>query len=395
MTTKRMPPFRLMSASLKLCKWLGLWHEVNLSSPCWQTVFIMCSILFWFILPGCLYITRGEKTLRDLLKSILEVFAMSVIVSRLMVHMFNRKKLQACFVDLREAISTFENYPHENVQRILRHLLKSADYLVKIYVSIVFIQASVYGVVPAVLTTYQYCTSDEIIRLPSAVMDADYILFDHTTSYWIWMLVTIVSLIVEYLMLGSVSAQECLFWNLLHHTSCLFKMVCLEIARLDQYTDPNQFRERLACIVPIHEVCFKCARCLENVLNPLLALWYCTCIVQTCYLLFAISMIDDIVVIASMMFVLQYTVFLIFSFSMLGAELMEESARVSEAVYNTHWYMRKATESRLLLFIMMRTNRPVGIRAAKFFFVNRSTFADAMKTAFSYFTIMQRFYGEK
>ncbi|XP_021694420.1 odorant receptor Or2 isoform X2 [Aedes aegypti] len=101
------------------------------------------------------------------------------------------------------------------------------------------------------------------------------------------------------------------------------------------------------------------------------------------------------VVIASMIFVLQYTIFLIFSFSMLGAEVMEESARVSDAVYNSNWYMRMPAERRLLWFMKLRSDRPVGITAVKFFFVNRSTFAEAMKTAFSFFTIMRRFYGEE
>ncbi|XP_029722550.2 odorant receptor 67c-like [Aedes albopictus] len=209
------------------------------------------------------------------------------------------------------------------------------------------------------------------------------------------MLATVVSITVQYLMLGTVAAQECLFWNLLHHISCLFRIVRLEVARLDQYTDPKQFTERLACIVSTHEVCFRCARCLEDVLYPLLALWYSTCILQTCYIMFVVTVIDDLVIIASMVFVLQYTVFLIFSFSMLGAELMDESARVSDAIYNTHWHLRMATERRLLLFMLMRSDRPVGITAAKFFYLNRSTFAVAMKTAFSFFTIMRRFYEEE
>ncbi|EAT37619.2 AAEL010415-PA [Aedes aegypti] len=391
---QRKPPFRLMSASLKLCRWLGLWHDVNLDKPCWQTVFISFCLLFWYILPGCLYITRGGRMLQYLLKSILEVFSMCVIVLRCVVHMINRKTVQNSFVELEDAISTFENSPYEDVRQMLRHLLKSADYLVKIYVSIVFIQASIYGLVPAILTTYRYCNSNETVQLPSAVMEADYVLFDHSTNYWIWLLVTIISLLVEYLLLGTFSSQECLFWNLLHHVSSLFKVIRLEIARLDQYTDPKQYTERLASIVSTHEVCYRCARSLEIVLSPLLAVLYCTCIIQTCYLLFVISMIDDLVVIASMIFVLQYIVFLIFSFSMLGAELTEESALVSEAIYNSNWYMRMPAERRLLLFMKMRADRPVGITAAKFFYVNRSTFAEAMKTAFSFFTIMQQFYGE-
>lgn len=164
-----------MSASLKLCKWFGLWNESNLSRPCWQTVFVIFCLLFWYILPGYLYIARGEKTLQTLLKPIIEIFAMSVITIRCIYHIFNRKNLQECFVDLQEAISAFKNCPYEDVRRTLKHLHKSAHYVVKIYVSIVFIQASAYGVVPAALITYQYCTSDEMIQLPSAVMDAEWV----------------------------------------------------------------------------------------------------------------------------------------------------------------------------------------------------------------------------
>lgn len=94
-----------------------------------------------------------------------------------------------------------------------------------------------------------------------------------------------------------------------------------------------------------------------------------------------------------MVFVLQYTVFLIFAFSMLGTELMEEvgtyqmcchgflslenvfqSASISTAIYNTHWYERPVAERRLLLFMQMRSNRVVAISAAKFFHLTRSTF---------------------
>ncbi|EAT32572.1 AAEL015286-PA [Aedes aegypti] len=250
MNTNSQPPFRLMSASLKLCKWLGLWHDANLDKPCWQTVFLILCLLFWYILPGYMYIVRGEKMLQDLLKPILEVFSMSVIVLRCLIHMINRQSVQECFADLQNAISKFKNSPYEDVQRILRHLLKSADYIVKFYVSIVFVQAGLYGFLSAALTTFKYCTSNEIIQLPSAVMDADYVLFDHTVNYWIWLPVTIVSLIIEYLMLGSISAQECLFWNLLHHISSLFKIVHLEIARLDQYKDPKSSKNGWHSLFP-------------------------------------------------------------------------------------------------------------------------------------------------
>nr|XP_029722549.1 odorant receptor 49b-like [Aedes albopictus] len=125
-----------------------------------------------------------------------------------------------------------------------------------------------------------------------------------------------------------------------------------------------------------------------------MALLYCSCIFQTCYIMFVVSVIDDLFLLASMAFVLQYTVFLILSFSMLGTELMDASSSISNAIYNTKWYEWPAPQRRLVFFMLMRSDRVVAISVAKFFHLSRSTFGVAMKTAFSYFTLMQRFLGE-
>ncbi|XP_065080113.1 putative odorant receptor 85e [Ochlerotatus camptorhynchus] len=258
----------------------------------------------------------------------------------------------------------------------------------------VYFQASTYGWVPLITTTFRYSIGKEPLELPSTVLEANFIIFDQFANFWVWLPTMFTSVMVQYCMLTLMSSNECLFWNLLHHVSCLFKIVRMEIARLNDYKDPVAFKEQLAVIAEVHEVCFRSARRLESVLSPVMALLYCSCIFQTCYLMFIVSVIDDLFLLASMVFLLQYTVFLIFAFSMLGTELMEESASISTAIYNTQWYERAAAERRLLLFMQMRSNRVVAISAAKFFYLTRSTFGRAMRTAFSFFTIMQQFYEE-
>ncbi|XP_062538318.1 odorant receptor 67c-like [Armigeres subalbatus] len=258
----------------------------------------------------------------------------------------------------------------------------------------VFFQAVSYGWLPATLTIVRYAFGGkESVELPSTVLEADFIVFDHKANFWIWLPTMIISIVVQYVMLTYMSVSECLHWNLLHHVSCLFKIVRQEISRLNDYKSPEVFKEQLGAIVEVHEVCFRSARRLESVLSPVMALLYCSCIFQICYVMFVVSMVDDLVLIASMAFVLQYTVFLIFSFSMLGTELVEASASVSDAIYNTKWYGRAAADSRLLLLMLMRSNRVVAITAAKFFYLNRSTFGVTLKTAFSYFTLMRRVFG--
>lgn len=193
-------------------------------------------------------------------------------------------------------------------------------------------------------------------------------------------------------MVISTTASECLLWNLLHHTSSLFRIVRYELSRLDGFAEWEPFRNQFAAIANAHDVAFRCTQRLESVLSPVLAMLYCSCVFQTCYVVFVASVVEDPIVIASMIFILQYTTFLIFSFSMLGTELMEQvwrinilsrvhqdnvfqSSLVSNAVYTTtRWYDWSVDKRRLLLFVQMRADRTTGITAAKFFHLTRPTF---------------------
>lgn len=58
-------------------------------------------------------------------------------------------------------------------------------------------------------------------------------------------------------MLTSLAANECLNWNLLHHVSCLFKMVKFEIAHLGECSTSDEFKKRLAKIVTIHDAAYR------------------------------------------------------------------------------------------------------------------------------------------
>lgn len=221
-----------------------------------------------------------------------------------------------------------------------------------------------------------------------------YVFFDHLSSFSAWLPSSLISVSVQFMMVISITASECLLWNLLHHVSCLFRIVRYEISRLDGSSDRKTFRKQFVEIISAHNTAYRCARRLESILSPVVGMLYCSCIFQTCYVLFVTSVVDDPMLMASMIFILQYTTFLIFSFSMLGTELMGEvrgtqlllsiatkqafffqSALVSKAIYtSTRWYEWSVDKRRLVLFVQMRADRITGITASKFFYLTRPTF---------------------
>lgn len=53
------------------------------------------------------------------------------------------------------------------------------------------------------------------------------------------------------------TTTETFYWNLIHHVSCLFKIVKQQISELDGIENKHKFQEKLSFIVEIHEVAFR------------------------------------------------------------------------------------------------------------------------------------------
>ncbi|KAL1403512.1 hypothetical protein pipiens_005652, partial [Culex pipiens pipiens] len=64
-----------------------------------------------------------------------------------------------------------------------------------------------------------------------------------------------------------------------------------------------------------------------------------------------------------------------FGYSYLGTELAEEAEAVGKAIYDLPWYEHSVELQRYYRLIIQRTQRPTGITGAKFFIVQRTTFA--------------------
>ncbi|XP_055644474.1 odorant receptor 67c-like [Toxorhynchites rutilus septentrionalis] len=381
-----------MASTVRLCKLVGLWKDYESQKPHWRAFFILACLIFCFILPSSVYIILSPESFTTILKAILELFSITLFALRIGVHIVYSSMYQKCFDNVQSVLSEFVDSPNKEIQQKIEHLRKSADYLIRFYVSAVMVQGIIYGIIPMLVTSFRYLTNSETLKLPATMIEANFVFFDQKSHFAIWLPVIMTLTTVQYMMVAAFTANECLGWNLLHHVSCLFHIIGMEISQLDGCVDAGVYRRKLAVIVKNHDVCYRSARLLEQIFSPVMALLYCACIIQTCYIMFVISATDDLMLIGIMVYVLQYIVFLLFAFSMLGSELTEASSSITNAIYNTKWYERAAPEQRLVLIIQRRSQKMVTISASKLFPITRVTFMTAMKTAFSYFSIMVQLY---
>ncbi|XP_011065038.1 PREDICTED: odorant receptor 67c-like [Acromyrmex echinatior] len=81
-----------------------------------------------------------------------------------------------------------------------------------------------------------------------------------------------------------------------------------------------------------------------------------------------------------------------FIFCFAGEYLSNKSKTIGDAVYGSVWYNLKPQDSRILLFMIMRSQRRLTITAGKFMDLSLEGFANSLKASASYISILYAMY---
>ncbi|KAL9693845.1 hypothetical protein quinque_013130 [Culex quinquefasciatus] len=187
MLFKKGKPFPMMETTVRLCKFIGLWHDTDLGKVCWQAKFTLASLTFWYLVPEICFVTRQDRELTTRLKGMIEILAMSIFVVRIGAHVLHRGTLQRCFWDVQETLGQFVDSGHVEVQKMLEHLVSSASFITRSYTTALLCNASLYGDIPALIAIGQYLMGADIETFPPTILEADYVLFEHQSNIFVWL----------------------------------------------------------------------------------------------------------------------------------------------------------------------------------------------------------------
>ncbi|XP_070506810.1 putative odorant receptor 92a [Chironomus tepperi] len=74
-------------------------------------------------------------------------------------------------------------------------------------------------------------------------------------------------------------------------------------------------------------------------------------------------------------------------------QLIDSSSSISTSAYNIKWYSGSVKFQRLVLQVLVRSQKPQTITAWKFFDMSLETFQWIVNTSYTYFTVLQGTYG--
>ncbi|XP_052896827.1 putative odorant receptor 92a [Anopheles moucheti] len=153
----------------------------------------------------------------------------------------------------------------------------------------------------------------------------------------------------------------------------------------------GQKHDRLKRIVELHFRAIQCTKLLDNVLGLILLIQCVGCLLLLCLILFYVTRNQNLNVIN--VGVLFASIFIeMMCFSYLGNQLTEENATISNSAFNCRWYEEPIVIRKYFLRIILQADRKATITAGRFYNVNIVTFAQLIKSSYTYYMIMKKLF---
>ncbi|KXJ80439.1 hypothetical protein RP20_CCG025037 [Aedes albopictus] len=186
-------------------------------------------------------------------------------------------------------------------------------------------------------------------------------------------------------------------FTIIRYGATLFELVSLKIADLG---DPSNFRDqddletqrkrqdRLQEIITLHQTALEFADLLENTMQHILLSQFVNCLLISCLMMFYISSTYGPNVV-NMVILFAVLMVEVFAYCYNGDELSEKAAAVANSIYCYPWYLEPVPVQKAIQLMILRSQRKIGITAAKFYFVDIGRFGVVVQASYSYYLILK------
>ncbi|XP_066603781.1 odorant receptor 13a-like [Prorops nasuta] len=213
-----------------------------------------------------------------------------------------------------------------------------------------------------------------------------------------YQLVCLGQLIATYCLTISYSGVDCLVYLLIFHLCAQFeilhRILKQAINTSKKMKNPDGFKIAIGMAVRKHEYLNWFAKCMEDSFNICFLVQIMFSTLLMCFQYFSvfntISRSGDRPM-NEVIFMVTYIVgnmLFIFVYCYMGELLIVASGGVRSAVLESNWYELTPKNMKMLMFILLRSKKPLKLTAGKFSVLSVETYSNVVKTAAGYMSVM-------
>ncbi|XP_058818984.1 odorant receptor 13a-like [Topomyia yanbarensis] len=260
----------------------------------------------------------------------------------------------------------------------------------KIYAIYIFVLLIVFVSVPILSTAIKLIFLDAADR-------GDFTLSNETQFYWLnirrklshYAVFTFFCFPASCCSAFIITMKGTIFQVVIYYGSKLFDLLAKRIdVMADLANDEDERRKELREIVQLHQLVLEYLDHLESTMSFILMNQIMSCLLVWCLMLFYVSTnfgADAANLI--LLFVILMGEMAIYCIN--GNILSDKAAEVAHAMYRYPWYREPADVQRTIRLIIQRAQKPTGVTAAKFYFVNIERFGATVQATYSYYLMLK------
>ncbi|XP_048268711.1 uncharacterized protein LOC100646010 [Bombus terrestris] len=200
--------------------------------------------------------------------------------------------------------------------------------------------------------------------------------------------------IIEYLMLlftstGNLGSDSLLF-GIIFHLCGQVEILKLEFNKLGN--ENERIMERFIVLIKRHVYLLNLAKMLNETISSVLVVQLFTSCILICTTGFQFILdlsVGNIVMAMKTFIVMSCLLVQLFAYSYVGEYLKRQMESVGDSVYFCSWYHIPKNVAKGIVFVIMKSQDPVSLKAGKFFIVNMETYMSILKTSMSYLSVLR------
>nr|QXO36153.1 olfactory receptor Or16 [Anopheles merus] len=260
--------------------------------------------------------------------------------------------------------------------------------ITKLYLTALLVPANFYSYSPIVATLWKYYNTHENDTAPEFTlhMEESFYRLNVREKLDHYLIFGAIMVPISFLCALVGTAKLVSILSLIKYCTVYFQLVKIkleEVGRSENYT------REIRSTIQMHQSALSCADLLHDITAPIMLLQLVLCILVWSSMLLYFTVAGFNTQFISLFILFMFDTTETFGYCFLGNQLSDESARVASVVYDCRWEDLPPPLRKDLQLTMLRAQRPVGITAGKFCFMNMEQFGEVVKTTYSFFVVLR------
>ncbi|XP_036147259.1 odorant receptor 49b-like [Monomorium pharaonis] len=349
-----------------------------------QTSIVFCLMCF-LLVPHIIYTFFDAEDLTRYMKVIAaQVFSLLGIL-KFWTMIINKKDIKCC---LEEMEIQYRDVETEEDRLVMMKNAKVGRQFTMIYMGLLYGGALPYHIIMP-LVAEKIVREDNTTHLPLPYL-SNYVFFVVEDSPF-YEILFVVQIVFSTMILSTNCGVYSLISSCVMHACCLFEVARKRIETL-LVGGTDNLHDQFRWIITHHLKALRYVEMIENSLNIVFLSEMVGCTIIICFLEYGVlkEWEDNQMFGVIIYFILVISIFVnVFTLSTIGDRLKEESIKIGEASYSIDWYMIPTKNVNSLMMVMIRSNRPATLTAAKMFDISLQSFCEVCKTSMAYLNFIR------